>query len=328
MPKNIPGIVQRKPRQEAPVAIRIQPPPFPAPEPTPPTPSEPSQAPNYAQYAGPMAPSFSTPPTPMNVEQYAGPVAPSMPPAPVSAEQYAGPMAPSAPPVPGQQQMVPPPQPAAERMPQQSMPAAAPGMPPVQANEASAASANANTPFTRKGVLSSRGFMPSAPAGNNPPTQPPPVRASNPPTPLPLTSLPSAPVNSSMTLRPSSVGGEQRSPLTPARPMAGQQAAQQGQLPQARILIELDGKVTGEVRLQKPALTVGRLSTSDIYIASKRISRQHAQIVAEQGTWVIEDAGSVNGLFYQGSHVKRLVLSHGDHIRLAPDAALIYEVIH
>ena len=176
-------------------------------------------------------------------------------------------------------------------------------------------------------MLSSRGFMPSALAGNNPltlpspmpanipPTPPLPAAASNPPTPLPSMALhnPLAPMPSAPA---------------PAWPIAGQQVAQQGQPPRARMLIELDGKVTGEVRLQKTVLTVGRLSTSDIYITSKRISRQHAQIVAEQGTWVIEDAGSVNGLLYQGSHVKRLVLSHGDHIRLAPDAVLIYEVIH
>src|SRR5947209_6116736 len=227
------------------------------------------------------------------------------------------------------------------------MPTAAPGMPPGQVNEASPTSAN--TPFTRMGLLPGRGFMPSMPTGNNslippspmtvnnPPIPPLPAAANNPQTPLPsmsahnsLTPLPSAPVNNSATLRPSFVGSEQHSPITPApaRPVAGQQVARQGQPPLARILIELDGKVTGEVRLQKPTLAVGRLSTSDIYIASKRISRQHAQIMAEQGTWVIEDAGSVNGLFYQGSHVKRLVLSHGDHIRLAPDAAIIYEVIH
>ncbi len=123
-------------------------------------------------------------------------------------------------------------------------------------------------------------------------------------------------------LSPAAASGPISEPLTHKPPI------QQGHPPKAHILIELDGRVSGEVLLQKSTLSIGRLSGSDIYIASKRISRQHAQIVADQGTWVIEDAGSVNGIMYQGSHVKRLGLSHGDRIHLAPDVSLLYEVIH
>src|SRR5579883_2495250 len=100
MPKNIPGIVQRRgPRQEVPVAIRIQPPQFPVPEATPSNSSEPPMAPQVAQYAGPMASSFSPASAPMAGEQYGGQLAspPSMSPMPQGVEQYAGPMAPASP---------------------------------------------------------------------------------------------------------------------------------------------------------------------------------------------------------------------------------------
>src|SRR5579863_2500161 len=92
--------------------------------------------------------------------------------------------------------------------------------------------------------------------------------------------------------------------------------------PRARILIEIDGKVVGERALNKPMLTVGRLSENDVQIPSQRVSRLHARIHEEYGTWVIEDAESLNGLIYRGQRVDRLVLSNGDRIHVAPTAVL------
>src|SRR6266702_4012609 len=90
----------------------------------------------------------------------------------------------------------------------------------------------------------------------------------------------------------------------------------------ARVLIELEGKIIGERALNKPILTVGRLPSNDIPVANQRVSRLHAKIRSENGSWIIEDAESVNGLVYQGTRVERLVLSHGDRIQIAPKAVL------
>jgi pSer/pThr/pTyr-binding forkhead associated (FHA) protein len=108
---------------------------------------------------------------------------------------------------------------------------------------------------------------------------------------------------------------------------------QQGQHPQqfpalqvalsrARILIEVDGKIVGERILDKPTLTVGRLSGNDVRIPSQRVSRLHARIRQENGTWAIEDAESLNGLVYRGQRVDRLTMSNGDRIYIAPTAVL------
>ena len=118
----------------------------------------------------------------------------------------------------------------------------------------------------------------------------------------------------------------------------GQQGAGAQHLPQtpaatnyitqpARILIELDGKIIGERELNKPILSVGRLSGNDVQIPSQRVSRLHAKIRWENSAWVIEDADSVNGLIYQGNRVDRLVLNDGDRISVAPTAALHFKVI-
>ncbi len=93
----------------------------------------------------------------------------------------------------------------------------------------------------------------------------------------------------------------------------------------ARIVIELDGKVIGERPLNKTMLTVGRLSGNDVQVPSQRVSRLHARIRWENGMWVIEDAESLNGLIYRGNRVDRLTLTNGDRIYVAPTAVLQYK---
>ena len=93
----------------------------------------------------------------------------------------------------------------------------------------------------------------------------------------------------------------------------------------ARILVKIDGNLTGETRLNKPMLTIGRREGNDIHIAHPGVSRLHARIQAERGIWIIEDADSANGMMYQGQRIKRLALSNGDVVMIAPNVALRFE---
>src|SRR5207248_1164039 len=53
----------------------------------------------------------------------------------------------------------------------------------------------------------------------------------------------------------------------------------QGPMKEARVLIELDGKVVGEHRLDKPLITIGRLQgRTDVFVPDQRVSRLHARI--------------------------------------------------
>jgi ATP-binding cassette subfamily B protein len=106
---------------------------------------------------------------------------------------------------------------------------------------------------------------------------------------------------------------------------AGRQPATLNQ--KARVLIEVDGKIVGERKLDKPILTAGRLSSNDIQVPSQRVSRLHAKIRWENNAWVIEDAESLNGLVVRGQLVERYVLANGDRIHLAPTAVIRFEVI-
>src|SRR5260370_36659582 len=88
----------------------------------------------------------------------------------------------------------------------------------------------------------------------------------------------------------------------------------------ARVLIEIDGQIIGERQLNKPVMTVGRLSGNDVQVPSQRVSRLHAKIRWENGVWLIEDADSLNGLVYRGNRIDRLAFTNGDRIYVAPTA--------
>jgi ATP-binding cassette subfamily B protein len=135
---------------------------------------------------------------------------------------------------------------------------------------------------------------------------------------------------------PVPVGAYNRPPISPVPDAAPQadmrydgraQYQQEVSVPTATVQIELEGKIIGERRLDKPVLTVGRLATNDIQIPNQRISRLHAKIYAQNGTWVVEDADSVNGIVYRGNRVERCSLSHGDRVYIGPVAVLHYKTI-
>src|SRR6266852_680196 len=149
---------------------------------------------------------------------------------------------------------------------------------------------------------------------------------------MPVTPLPPQPVPVGQPYRPAPVANG----ATPGRGYAqngGQQRqAQAGNIPQqgfrsgnARVLVEIDGKIISERPLNKPVLTVGRLSSNDIPVLVDRVSRRHARIRWENGTWLIEDAESLNGISYQGNRIDSRVLVNGDRIMLAPRAILHFK---
>ncbi|GAC1409417.1 MAG: hypothetical protein NVSMB49_28940 [Ktedonobacteraceae bacterium] len=93
----------------------------------------------------------------------------------------------------------------------------------------------------------------------------------------------------------------------------------------ARVLIEMNGKVIAERQLNKQVLTIGCAPTSDIQISSERVTRFHAILHWKSGAWVIEDEESLNGLSCQGQRIDQLALVHGDCIHLDPTIVLQYE---
>jgi ABC-type multidrug transport system fused ATPase/permease subunit len=121
-------------------------------------------------------------------------------------------------------------------------------------------------------------------------------------------------------MAPPARGGNGNQPDLQAQPQTSQSP-----MKKARVLIELDGKITGERLLDKTLITIGRLQGNDVCVPSQRVSRMHARIRYENNTWIIEDADSLNGIIYKGARIERLALTNGDRVYLAPKAVLQFQ---
>lgn len=74
-----------------------------------------------------------------------------------------------------------------------------------------------------------------------------------------------------------------------------------------------------------PEITIGRSTDCIVSIPVRWISRKHAILHRQGGQFVLEDAGSKNGVFVNGRRiVKPHSLTDGDVIQLAPGLELLY----
>jgi len=64
-------------------------------------------------------------------------------------------------------------------------------------------------------------------------------------------------------------------------------------------------------------LSLGKLSTSDIPLSGKRVSRQHCRLAPTGDGWTIEDTDSRNGVIVNDRRVESCALEDGDRVRLA-----------
>jgi pSer/pThr/pTyr-binding forkhead associated (FHA) protein len=72
-------------------------------------------------------------------------------------------------------------------------------------------------------------------------------------------------------------------------------------------------------------LTIGRNNENDLIIPSNAVSRRHAAIAQRAGRWYVEDRGSYNGTFLNGTRVNPgtpMPLRHADRIEIGGEAIL------
>jgi len=63
---------------------------------------------------------------------------------------------------------------------------------------------------------------------------------------------------------------------------------------------------------------IGRADDNDVVLADVGVSRRHARLEVSDRAVVIEDAGSGNGVWFQGRLVHRQVLGHGEEVVIDP----------
>jgi ABC transport system ATP-binding/permease protein len=72
-------------------------------------------------------------------------------------------------------------------------------------------------------------------------------------------------------------------------------------------------------------LLIGRDPDADVTIDSSQVSWHHARVTSEGGRWVINDLGSTNGVFVNGSRVRAAALHPEDELLLGPVAVRLSE---
>jgi pSer/pThr/pTyr-binding forkhead associated (FHA) protein len=75
----------------------------------------------------------------------------------------------------------------------------------------------------------------------------------------------------------------------------------------------------------KESVTIGRDDRNDITFSSANVSRAHAAVTLRDGRWYVEDRGSFNGTFLNGTRVQPgtpLPLRHADRIGIGAETVL------
>ncbi len=63
-------------------------------------------------------------------------------------------------------------------------------------------------------------------------------------------------------------------------------------------------------------MAIGRDPENDIRLSDRSVSKRHALVCLVGGEYVIQDLGSLNGIFINGERVKTAVLRSGDTLKL------------
>jgi sigma-B regulation protein RsbU (phosphoserine phosphatase) len=95
------------------------------------------------------------------------------------------------------------------------------------------------------------------------------------------------------------------------------------EVPTTPVLV-VDGSRESQREISHAPYTVGRQPGSDILLEDAFVSRKHAEIVYENGSFYIVDQGSKHGTYLNGAPVKRHKLSNNDAVHFGkPDGPFI-----
>lgn len=108
------------------------------------------------------------------------------------------------------------------------------------------------------------------------------------------------------------------SPSPSAKPMPASQAPSPGMpMPEAWLTIRLPQGGQEKYLIKKTTVSIGRQRYNDIVVEDKRVSRDHAKIIYQNGQFFIYDLGSTNGITINGvPRMRQHQLNGGDHFTI------------
>lgn len=112
---------------------------------------------------------------------------------------------------------------------------------------------------------------------------------------------------------PYPAGGGNAAGAYPGNPQPAPFAA----LPEAWLSIRLPQGGQEKYLIKKTVISIGRQRYNDIVVEDKRVSRDHAKIMFQNGSFVIYDLGSTNGITINGTpHMRQHALNNGDRFTI------------
>jgi len=85
-----------------------------------------------------------------------------------------------------------------------------------------------------------------------------------------------------------------------------------------RLIVKKDDRKVGEFQFATGPIHLGRGTNSQVFLADRRVSRQHAVIFATpDGNWVLQDLDSANKTFLNDEPIHKAKLKTGDRIVIA-----------
>jgi pSer/pThr/pTyr-binding forkhead associated (FHA) protein len=85
-----------------------------------------------------------------------------------------------------------------------------------------------------------------------------------------------------------------------------------------RLAVRMPGRATWEFALDGDEFTIGRTGANDITVDLPQVSRQHARIVRRGDRFVLRDAGSSNGTWFNSTRIDEVPLHSGDTFQIGP----------
>jgi pSer/pThr/pTyr-binding forkhead associated (FHA) protein len=94
-----------------------------------------------------------------------------------------------------------------------------------------------------------------------------------------------------------------------------------------KLTIRQGPKINQVFDLDQDVLSLGREAGNDLVVEDPQISRRHARLTRQGHSYLLEDLGSTNGTFVNGSRVSTpVLLANGDLIGLADTVVLAVQI--